>query len=121
MAPKKRPEDLLAPIETQFGERIARHDIERQSHKRGARGEQKAVGEIPAHPLACEQLAVVGKSWLLRKYRWGKGARLSRSHERDREHPHERKEGECRRCDERPVDGNGCRAQLHGVSLRRAT
>ena len=30
----------VAEIETQFGERIARNDIERQSHKRGARGER---------------------------------------------------------------------------------
>ena len=74
--PEQRPEDSLAAVETQLGESVARHRVEQQREQRGTRGQEQAVQEVAAHPVAREQLAIVGERRLLRQQRRRERARL---------------------------------------------
>src|SRR5690606_13694777 len=110
----------LAPGEPELRERIAGHGVEQQRQQRHAGRDQEAVEQVAPHARLGEQFAVVVERGHGRQQRRREVRRLAGLHERDRQHPQQRRQAEHGERYQQAVDDSGGESPVHSTPLRRA-
>ena len=111
---EQRLENPIAPAKPELCERIAGHHVETHRDHRCEQRDAEAVREIPTHADAAEELAVVVERDRGRHDRRRQAARRAGRHERDREHPQQRKQRDEGQARQQTVDDPHGPTRTHG-------